>query len=530
MIVERPQSWRLQPLSRRPWIWPNGLPLLGLAKLGPLGPVEKHSRVLMPFDGCSLILPVSTPKSREHLPIEISAQGRVPRRHMEATCTPLRGIPPEQDRDRMFLFDRRRSREEELTEDEGWLVSVEPDAHGELLPSQASNAEFPLWSSLGLRYFPRVRGPRNVELLAPYAHRNQSLNLRLLTTSILDETKGSVRDLLNDLDRNILDIELITTPDGRRPAIAIRHKISGVVPVSVLGDGIRRALSIALSVRKARDGILLIDELEAALHVYLRLIDCIPGWSTHAEIIMFRLLEQLIVSMAIDAVARLASDGRAKDIAASLARSVRRRLREALYWGNAEAFGARARLGRPLTMAHTVLVVEGAHDASFFGQLIRARGYKRAGTLSDVPEFWMPLIPRRYPTDPAGRLDRVIQFPEIHVSNDGDTLGIIVAGGEERLIEGLRTPLEQLGPSFAGIGMALDTDQYDPHVRLGSTCSSQDLVNSNADASAEGTPGFPLELPREPGVAVAGPPKLGVYLFPDNMRQGTLWKQCCWNV
>ena len=173
-------------------------------------------------------------------------------------------------------------------------------------------------------------------------------------------------------------------------------------------------------------------------------------------------------------------------------------------------------------MAHAVLVVEGAHDASFFGQLIRARGYKRAGTLSDVPEFWMPLIPRRYPTDPAGRLDRVIQFPEIHVSNDGDTLGIIVAGGEERLIEGLRTPLEQLGPSsFAGIGMALDTDQL-------SSCAARfDMLVSrfsqlNADASAEGTPGFPLELPREPGVAVAGPPKLGVYLFPDNMRQGTL--------
>ena len=268
MIVERPQSWRLQPLSRRPWIWPNGLPLLGLAKLGPLGPVEKHYSSIDAIRWMFPHIAGSTPESREHLPIEISAQGRVPRRHMEATCTPLRGIPPEQDRDRMFLFDRRRSREEELTEDEGWLVSVESsDAHGDLLPSQASNAEFPLWSSLGLRYFPRVRGPRNVELLAPYAHRNQSLNIRLLTTSILDETKGSVRDLLNDLDRNILDIELITTPDGRRPAIAIRHKISGVVPVSVLGDGIRRALSIALSVRKARDGILLIDELEAALHV-----------------------------------------------------------------------------------------------------------------------------------------------------------------------------------------------------------------------------------------------------------------------
>ena len=39
------------------------------------------------------------------------------------------------------------------------------------------------------------------------------------------------------------------------------------MPQGVLGDGVRRALSIALALRSAANGLLLIDEIEAALHV-----------------------------------------------------------------------------------------------------------------------------------------------------------------------------------------------------------------------------------------------------------------------
>jgi AAA15 family ATPase/GTPase len=39
------------------------------------------------------------------------------------------------------------------------------------------------------------------------------------------------------------------------------------VPISVLGDGFRRALAIALSIPRARGGLLLVDEIETALYV-----------------------------------------------------------------------------------------------------------------------------------------------------------------------------------------------------------------------------------------------------------------------
>src|SRR5208283_2158909 len=96
-------------------------------------------------------------------------------------------------------------------------------------------------------------------------------------------------------------------------------------------------------------------------------------------------------------------------------------------------------------MTHSLLVVEGAHDASFFGHLARARGYSQVRVLSGMPDFWLPMIPRRYPLEPGENLDRVIRFPDVHVGPDNNTLGIIVAGGKDRIPSSLRIPLERLG-------------------------------------------------------------------------------------
>jgi energy-coupling factor transporter ATP-binding protein EcfA2 len=254
----------------------------------------------------------------EHDPISMSARGRVPMRRLVAKCGRLHGIPPEDARQRGFLGREREKSSasyDDLTEDEGWLISVEYVDEAEGLFSLPSEAYFPLWSSLGVRYAPRVKGRRPVvELLTPYAHRNQALNLQLLTRTILDDTKGSVRELLSSFDENILDVEIIATADGRRPAIAVRHKINGTVPISVLGDGIRRALSIALSVRKARNGILLVDEIEAALHVSA--LDRLYPWLIEScERYNVQLIATTHSLEAIDAIAKM-SDWDHVDVAA----------------------------------------------------------------------------------------------------------------------------------------------------------------------------------------------------------------------
>ena len=173
-------------------------------------------------------------------------------------------------------------------------------------------------------------------------------------------------------------------------------------------------------------------------------------------------------------------------------------------------------------MTHALLIVEGAHDASFFGHLARMRGYRAVRTMSEMPEFWRPLIPTRYPVDDAGNLDRVIPFPEVHTDPGSNTLGVIVAGGDSRLVEGLRIPLERLGTgSFTGIGIALDTDlAYSARERFDSIVAK--LVALNRDAVGEGVPGFPLPLPTSPGPVKRGSREIGIHQFPDNVRQGSL--------
>ena len=173
-------------------------------------------------------------------------------------------------------------------------------------------------------------------------------------------------------------------------------------------------------------------------------------------------------------------------------------------------------------MTHSLLVVEGAHDASFFGHLLKAKGYQQAITLSALPDFWEPLIPRRYPTGPEGRLDRVIHFPDVYFLSNDDTVGIQVAGGETRLIESMRVSLERLGTdSFAGLGIVLDTDhEKKAHERF--TDFTRKLEALNDSAATEGVPGFPLSLPTVPGLAAAGAPRVAVHLFPGGDRQGTL--------
>jgi AAA15 family ATPase/GTPase len=91
--------------------------------------------------------------------------------------------------------------------------------------------------------------------------------LRKLSELIESNQTLDVLELLRDLDDDIRDLKIVTDRYTGAPTILVNHRRSGAVPISVLGDGFRRALAIALSIPQARDGLLLIDEIETALFV-----------------------------------------------------------------------------------------------------------------------------------------------------------------------------------------------------------------------------------------------------------------------
>lgn len=51
-----------------------------------------------------------------------------------------------------------------------------------------------------------------------------------------------------------------------RPVEYIKHKKLGNMPISTYGDGIKKVLSLANAIAMSKDGILLIDEVETAIH------------------------------------------------------------------------------------------------------------------------------------------------------------------------------------------------------------------------------------------------------------------------
>ncbi len=104
-------------------------------------------------------------------------------------------------------------------------------------------------------------------MLAPYSHRNQPTAQRRLSRLIESGAKQELIEMLRSFDPRVMDLEIVTEESTGSPTITVLQTDSCFLPLSVMGDGFRRALTIALAITQARNGILLIDEIETALHV-----------------------------------------------------------------------------------------------------------------------------------------------------------------------------------------------------------------------------------------------------------------------
>ena len=71
-------------------------------------------------------------------------------------------------------------------------------------------------------------------------------------------------DNLQSFDKNILDLEILTTP---KATLYIKHQELGFAPLYVFGDGFKLTLAIALNLLTIADGVLLVDEIETSIHV-----------------------------------------------------------------------------------------------------------------------------------------------------------------------------------------------------------------------------------------------------------------------
>jgi hypothetical protein len=104
------------------------------------------------------------------------------------------------------------------------------------------------------------------QLIAHYSH-------------VIDEgAKGKPLELLKLFDPGVTDV-LISRPFGR-DVIRVAHEKRGIVDLATFGDGMRRAFAMSIALSRASGGILLIDEIESAIHA--RLLGSVLPWLVRA--------------------------------------------------------------------------------------------------------------------------------------------------------------------------------------------------------------------------------------------------------
>jgi hypothetical protein len=110
-----------------------------------------------------------------------------------------------------------------------------------------------------------------VRLVTPYDHLIQPLLAEQYSDARRRGGTDQIIELLSAIDPRIQGLEVLTAPRSiPREADAtlyIRDASAGLLPIDAFGDGIRRILLIAFAIASARNGILLVDELETAIHI-----------------------------------------------------------------------------------------------------------------------------------------------------------------------------------------------------------------------------------------------------------------------
>lgn len=97
-------------------------------------------------------------------------------------------------------------------------------------------------------------------------HMNERFSTGIISDAIFNNKKSGLLDLLRLFDENIEGLEILSKTNSLRATPYIKHKKFGYMPVSSFGDGLKKVLALASSILSISNGVLLIDEIETAIH------------------------------------------------------------------------------------------------------------------------------------------------------------------------------------------------------------------------------------------------------------------------
>jgi hypothetical protein len=99
--------------------------------------------------------------------------------------------------------------------------------------------------------------------LSPFNHVQGNVFNKIVRN---DGYKDICLHVLRLIDADIADLLILRNDGSNRPVEYVRHAKLGNMPLSTYGDGIKKILSIANGIAQAAGGVLMIDEVETAIH------------------------------------------------------------------------------------------------------------------------------------------------------------------------------------------------------------------------------------------------------------------------
>ncbi len=108
-----------------------------------------------------------------------------------------------------------------------------------------------------------------VKTVSPHSHKLEDQQyVQLSNVAFIENGLDSVLELLKLFDDQIMSIKILALQKDK-PEIFLEHESKGLCPISTFGDGLRRALALAICLEECSSGVLLIDELEVSIHTSL---------------------------------------------------------------------------------------------------------------------------------------------------------------------------------------------------------------------------------------------------------------------
>ncbi len=103
------------------------------------------------------------------------------------------------------------------------------------------------------------------QLVSPFSHFLGVFQLIMWSDVVKNDQKSEVVELLKFFDPAIQDVDIVSL-GFNQSLVSVKHEKLGRAPLSTFGDGLRRMFTFASALPTVKNGLLLIDELEASLH------------------------------------------------------------------------------------------------------------------------------------------------------------------------------------------------------------------------------------------------------------------------